>query len=152
MTFRADVDACGYLPYMENIGTDILERVLAAEKGFDPDAYTVADVRRAIAKDRLDMYDFGALLSPAAVPLLEEIAEKARKVTRDHFGNSVCMFSFAFSTLTADSATFTSSGSCGRLSVSTPVVSPSTFSSTTGCENSITKKSFCRRAQPTEWR
>ena len=92
MTFRAGVDACDYLPYMENIGTDILDKVLDAEKGFDPDSYTAADVKRAIAKDRLDLYDFGALLSPAAVPFMEDIAKRARQVTRDHFGNSVCMF------------------------------------------------------------
>ena len=67
-------------------------------------------------------------------------------------GNSAFMFSFAFSTLTADSATFTNNGSATRLNVSTPVVSPSTFSKVTGCENSMTKKSFWRRAQPTEWR
>ncbi len=92
MTFRAPTDACNYMPDMENIGTDVLEKVLEAEKAFDPESYTVADVKRAIAKDRLDPYDFGALLSPAAVPLMEEIAQRARQLTRDHFGNSVCMF------------------------------------------------------------
>lgn len=92
MTFRASTDACNYMPGMENIGTEILDRVLETEKDFHPNEYTSADVRRALGKERLDPYDFGALLSPAAVPFMEEIAAKARKVTRDHFGNSVCMF------------------------------------------------------------
>ncbi|MCQ2078844.1 MAG: 2-iminoacetate synthase ThiH [archaeon] len=92
MAFRASTDACNYMPDMENIGTEILDTVLETEKGFRPEEYTAADVRRAIAKDRLDPYDFGALLSPAAIPFLEEIATRARQVTRDHFGNAVCMF------------------------------------------------------------
>ena len=92
MPFRAPTDACDYMPHMENIGTDILEKVLEADKGYSPDSYTEADVKRALAKDRLEPYDFGALLSPAAVPFLEEIAKKARQVTRDHFGNAVTMF------------------------------------------------------------
>ncbi len=71
MPFRAPTDACDYMPHMENIGTDILERVLEADKGYSPDSYTEADVKRALAKDRLEPYDFGALLSPAAVPFLE---------------------------------------------------------------------------------
>ena len=36
--------------------------------------------------------DFAALLSPAALPLLEDIAQAARVETRKHFGNSIYMF------------------------------------------------------------
>ena len=36
--------------------------------------------------------DFAALLSPAALPFLEEIAQAAQRETRKHFGNSVNMF------------------------------------------------------------
>ncbi len=80
------------MPHMENIGTEILEKVLEADRGYDPGSFSEADVRRALSKDRLDPYDFGALLSPAAAPLMEEVARKARQATRDHFGNAVTMF------------------------------------------------------------
>ena len=36
--------------------------------------------------------DFQALLSPAALPFLEEIAQAAQMETQKHFGNSVYMF------------------------------------------------------------
>ena len=54
--------------------------------------YTKADVKRAIAHDIRTPEDFAALLSPAALPLLEEIAQAAQEETRKHFGNSVYMF------------------------------------------------------------
>lgn len=92
MTYRAPEDACAYMPHMEAVDGSLMESVLEAERSFDPGAYTSADVLRALSSERLDPYDFGALLSPAAVPHLERIAERARRITRDHFGNSVCMF------------------------------------------------------------
>ena len=48
--------------------------------------------RRAIYKDNRTPEDFAALLSPAALPFLEEIAQMAQKETRKHFGNSIMMF------------------------------------------------------------
>lgn len=92
MAFRAPTDACGYLPHMENIGTDILEKVMAADRLCDMGSYKEADVRKALSKERLGPGDFAALLSPAAEPLMEDMAVRARQVTRDHFGNAVTMF------------------------------------------------------------
>ena len=60
--------------------------------GYDYDKYTEADVRRALSHEERTPEDFGALLSPAALPLLEEIAQKAQEETRKHFGNSIYMF------------------------------------------------------------
>jgi 2-iminoacetate synthase len=54
--------------------------------------YTEEDVRRAIAKEKLEEADLLALLSPAAIPLLEEIAQKARRITRAHFGHAMQLF------------------------------------------------------------
>lgn len=79
------------LPWMEDIGTDVMDRVLAARRDYDPSVYTEDDVRRAIRSEPSEE-GFAALLSPAAEPLIEEIAARAREVTRAHFGNSVCMF------------------------------------------------------------
>ena len=43
---------------------------------------TSADVERALGRDRLDVSDFMALISPAAVPYLEQMAQKSRHITR----------------------------------------------------------------------
>ncbi len=81
-----------YLPGMEVLDSDVMEQVIKAMKGYDYNCYTQADVRRALAGDSRTPEDFAALLSPAALPLLEEIAQAARQETRKHFGNSVYMF------------------------------------------------------------
>ncbi len=77
--------------WMEDIGSDIGARIAEARASYDPDSYTEEDVRRAIRSEP-SIEGFGALLSPAAEPLLEEIAVRAREVTRARFGNSVCLF------------------------------------------------------------
>ena len=64
------------LPWMEDIGTDIMDRVLAARGAYDPSSYTESDVRRAMCAEP-SVEGFAALLSPAAEPLLEEIAARA---------------------------------------------------------------------------
>lgn len=86
------IDHMKYLPDMEQIDSDILDRVIAEMNGYDPSIYTENDVRRALEHDEKTVDDFKALLSPAALPLLEEIAEAARAETKKHFGNSVNMF------------------------------------------------------------
>lgn len=80
-----------YLPWMERIDSDIRDCVLRAGGSYNPSIYTESDVRRAISAPP-SVEGFAALLSPAAEPLLEEIAVRARELTRDHFGNSVCLF------------------------------------------------------------
>jgi 2-iminoacetate synthase len=86
------IDHMKYLPDMEVLESDINERVIQAMNAFDYTKYTEADVRRALAADNRTPEDFGALLSPAALPLLEEIAQAAQAETKKHFGNSVYMF------------------------------------------------------------
>lgn len=86
------IDHMKYLPDMEQIDSDIPDRVIAEMNGYDPSIYTENDVRRTLEHDEKTVDDFKALLSPAALPLLEEIAEAARVETKKHFGNSVNMF------------------------------------------------------------
>lgn len=86
------IDHMKYLPDMEQIDSDIPDRVIAEMNGYDSSIYTENDVRRALEHDEKTVDDFKALLSPAALPLLEEIAEAARAETKKHFGNSVNMF------------------------------------------------------------
>ena len=85
------IDHMTYLPGMEDIGSDVMDQVISAMNAYDYEKYTDADVRRAIAHDIRTPEDFAALLSPAALPLLEEIAQAAQAETRKHFGNGVYM-------------------------------------------------------------
>ena len=81
-----------YQPGMDNIGSEVQDEVISRMNAYDADAYTAADVLRALRKDVLSPEDFAALLSPAALPLLEQMAQRAQAETRKHFGNSVQMF------------------------------------------------------------
>lgn len=86
------IDHMKYLPDMEQIGSDIQDQVISAMDAYDASAYSATDVKRALSKDTLAPEDFGALLSPAALPFLEDMARRAQIETRKHFGNSVMMF------------------------------------------------------------
>ena len=81
-----------YQPGMQQIPHDVMDEVIARMNACDFDAFTAADVRRALDKEVLSPDDFAALLSPAAAPFLEEMTARAQKETRKHFGNSVMMF------------------------------------------------------------
>ena len=50
------------------------------------------DILNILEKDKLNQYDFLALLSPTARKHLEEIAVKAREVHLKHFGKSIVLF------------------------------------------------------------
>ncbi len=86
------IDHMTYLPDMEVLKSDIMDKVLKAVKNYNYYRYTKSDVLYALEKENLSPEDFAALLSPAAAPLLEEIAQKARIITKKHFGNSIYMF------------------------------------------------------------
>ena len=94
MSVRIDenTDHMKYTDDMEAIDSDIMDRVIAEMNSYDADVYTAADVKEALAAETCSVDNFKALLSPAALPFLEEIAQKAQKETRKHFGNSVCVF------------------------------------------------------------
>lgn len=81
-----------YLPGMEQISSDISEKVLTHMNGYDPSAYTQKEVKEALSKDACTIDGLKALLSPAAEPFLEQMAQRARLETSKHFGNTVYMF------------------------------------------------------------
>lgn len=81
-----------YMEGMERISSDIMEKVLNQMEAYDPDSYTKEDVRRALMHETCGIEDFKALLSPAAAPFLEEMAQKAKIETSKHFGNTVYIF------------------------------------------------------------
>ena len=53
---------------------------------------TAADVRRALDKNIRNLEDFKALISPAAEPFLEEMAQLSNKLTLQRFGKTIGMY------------------------------------------------------------
>ena len=62
-------DPMEYLPGMEQINSELRQRVLAQMEDYDASAYTAGDVRAALAHETCSVEDFKALLSPAAEPM-----------------------------------------------------------------------------------
>lgn len=81
-----------YMPGMEIIESDVRSNVMEQMNSYDYSKYTAADVRRALEHETCSIEDFKALLSPAAEPYLEAMAQKARNITSMHFGNTVYLF------------------------------------------------------------
>lgn len=86
------VDHMQYMPGMEVIQSDFMEKVLTAVEHYDYHQFSSQDVEAALQMDQLSISDYAALLSPAATPYLEEMARKAKAKTRKHFGNSISLF------------------------------------------------------------
>ena len=86
------IDHMKYLPDMEVLESDMMDTVISKMEQYDYNHYTKEDVLAALEKNILNEEDFAALLSPAALPYLEQIAAKAQSETRKHFGNSIYMF------------------------------------------------------------
>ena len=81
-----------YLPGMEQIESDICRQVMSQMESYDYSRYTARDVKAALEHEACSLEDFKALLSPAAEPFLEQMAQKARLETSKHFGNTVYLF------------------------------------------------------------
>ena len=70
-----------YQPGMEVIESRMLDTVLHYRNAFNDSDYTAKEVEAALSKSILEIYDLMALLSTAATPFLEKIAQ--RKTLRD---------------------------------------------------------------------
>lgn len=81
-----------YLPGMEVIESDIRSKVMEHMNSYDYSSYTGRDVMAALEHEPCSIEDFKALLSPAAEPFLEMMAQRASRETSRHFGNTVYMF------------------------------------------------------------
>lgn len=53
---------------------------------------TTVDVQHALVKEKRDLEDFKALISPAAKPFLEEMAQMSSQLTKKRFGNTIQMY------------------------------------------------------------
>lgn len=68
----------------EKYDWDILEKEIYG--------YTLEDVRRALVKRKIDLEDFKVLISPAAKPFIEEMAQRSHALTKKRFGNTIQMY------------------------------------------------------------
>lgn len=85
-------DPMEYFPDMEQISPEVRNKVIAQMETYDYTKYTAVDVRRALEHKTCSVENFKALLSPAAAPFLEEMAQRAKLETSRHFGNTVYLF------------------------------------------------------------
>src|SRR6478609_8706995 len=53
---------------------------------------TAADVERALNSRKKDLEDFKALISPAAAPYLEQMAQLSHRITQKRFGKTVQLY------------------------------------------------------------
>ncbi|MBR2867451.1 MAG: 2-iminoacetate synthase ThiH [Clostridia bacterium] len=81
-----------YMSGMEIIESDVCASVMSQMNSYDYSKYTAEDVNAALEHTTCTIEDFKALLSPAAEPFLEQMAERARLETSKHFGNTVYLF------------------------------------------------------------
>ncbi len=85
-------DHMAYMEGMEVIHSDIYAKVISQMKAYDSGQYTAKDVLAALEHETCSVEDFKALLSPAAEPYLERMAQRAKIETGKHFGNTVYLF------------------------------------------------------------
>ena len=81
-----------YQPGMEAIDSDLMEIVQTKVTHYDYRKVKPDAVKRALQKECLSISDYATILSPAGENFLEEMAMRAMKETRLHFGNSVQLF------------------------------------------------------------
>lgn len=55
-------------------------------------SFTHTDVEAILRKEKIDITDFKALISPAAKPFLEEMAQRSHALTKKRFGNTIQMY------------------------------------------------------------
>lgn len=53
---------------------------------------TEREVVTVLRKEKIDLHDLKALISPAAAPFLEEMAQRSHELTKKRFGNTLQMY------------------------------------------------------------
>ena len=77
---------------MQDVGSDIMDEILKARASYKPEIYSEADVKAALNAKHCSLENLKALLSPAAAPFLEPIAQLAQAKTRANFGSNITLF------------------------------------------------------------
>lgn len=85
-------DCMTYLPFMEQLDSDMLECVLEQVARYDERSFSADDVKRALQATSLKIEHLQALLSPAAEEFIEELAIKSAQVKRKYFGSNIALF------------------------------------------------------------
>lgn len=85
-------DCMTYLPFMEQLDSDMLECVLEQVTGYDERSFSADDVKRALQATSLKIEHLQALLSPAAEEFIEELAIKSASIKRKYFGSNIALF------------------------------------------------------------
>lgn len=73
-----------FTQFLQTVSTETLKR--------RSDGVTASTIASILSRDTLSIEDFYLLLSDGASGMLEEMAQKARSVTRKQFGNSIFLF------------------------------------------------------------
>ncbi|MDX1774702.1 2-iminoacetate synthase ThiH [Oceanihabitans sediminis] len=55
-------------------------------------SFTATDVQQVLLKDEINLADFQVLISPAAKPFIENLAQRSKALTRKRFGNTIQMY------------------------------------------------------------
>lgn len=71
---------------------DIINQYDPAELLGQIEGRKAEDVERALSRERLRPEDLQALLSPAAEPYIEQMAQKAHQITKRRFGNTILLY------------------------------------------------------------
>ncbi|QKF64778.1 2-iminoacetate synthase [Campylobacter corcagiensis] len=77
---------------MERIDSNIMDEVLKARDDYKCENFEISDIKATLSKDRISLIDLKILLCDNALVVLEDIARKARELTRANFGNSINFF------------------------------------------------------------
>ncbi|EJY9050747.1 2-iminoacetate synthase ThiH [Campylobacter jejuni] len=85
-------DYMQYLPHMQEIKSEILNKVLSQVQSYDESQFSAKDVKNALNQTHLSIEHLKALLSSAAEDFIEELAFKSAKVKQKYFGNSISLF------------------------------------------------------------
>jgi 2-iminoacetate synthase len=55
-------------------------------------SFSSKDVENVLEKDKINIDDFKVLISPAAKPFIEEMAQRSHRITKKRFGNTIQMY------------------------------------------------------------
>lgn len=81
-----------YLPNQEIISSEIMDAILDEWQNTDFSKFSKDDVLVAISNENRNLDDLKALLSPAAAPFLEQIAQAAKIQKEKYFGKNIYLF------------------------------------------------------------
>ncbi|EAJ0611972.1 2-iminoacetate synthase ThiH [Campylobacter jejuni] len=85
-------DYMQHLPHMQEIKSEILNKVLTQVQSYDESQFSAKDVKNALNQTHLSIEHLKTLFSSAAEDFIEELAFKSAKVKQKYFGNSISLF------------------------------------------------------------